>query len=423
MLNYLEEIKTQSDDIRKYSKLTPQIVEECFLLAKNLKKLKIFHINSTENGGGVAEMLKTQIPLEKSLEINSHWLVMRAPEEFFEITKKIHNLLQGEKGKLKDEEKKFYQSWIKEKIGPELKRKIKKENPQIIIIHDPQPLLLIDFIPKNIFTVFRIHIDTSFANKPTLNFFRNWINKYQLGIFTHPNYRPKWWQVEKTRFITPAINPFSDKNKPMRLAQAERILNMFQINTDQPIISQVSRFDLWKDQPSTIQSYYLSKNKFPTLELILAGLFQANDDPEAKKVLEKIKKEAKGDPDIFLFSDPSKLKSISNDLFINAIYTASQIIIQKSIREGFGLVVTEAMWKEKPVIGGKTSGIELQIENGKNGFLASDAKEISQYSIELLKNPSLRRKIGEEAKKTVKEKFLFPKLILEHLKIYNLINN
>ena len=419
MSDYLEEIINQSDNLEKYRSLTPKIVEECFLSAKKIKGLKIFHINSTENGGGVAEMLQTQIPLERSLGIDSHWLVMRAPEEFFEVTKKIHNILQGKPGELSEREKKIYRNWVEKKIGPSLKKKIKAEKPQIVIIHDPQPLPLIDIVPENIFSIFRIHIDLSTPNESALNFLRPWIEKYHLGIFTHPAYRPKWWPIKKSEFIAPAINPFSDKNKPMRLPQAERIINSFEINTDQPIISQVSRFDPWKDQLSTIQSYYIAKNEFSSLELILSGLFQANDDPEAIKIFKRIKKEAIGDPDIFLFSDPKRLKDISNDLFVNAIYTASQVMVQKSIREGFGLVITEAMWKEKPVIGGRTLGIELQIEDGKNGFLASDAKEIAKYLTILLKDSSLRKKIGRVARETVKEKFLLSRLILEHLKIYN----
>lgn len=422
MTNYLEEIKTCSKNLKKYNYLTPKIVKECFLLAKNLKKIKIFHINSTEKGGGVAEMLQSQIPLEKSLGIDSRWLVIRAPKKFFEITKKTHNLLQGKPGKLTEKEKIFYQTWIEKKIGPFLEEKIKTEKPEIIIVHDPQPLPLINSIPKNILTAFRLHIDLSAPNESVFNFLQPWLKKYHLGIFTHPRYKPKWWPIKKSKFIAPAIDPFTDKNKSIKLSQAKKILNNLQVNTKQPIISQISRFDPWKDQPSTLQAYYLVKNKFPSLKLILVGLIQASDDPEAVKIFKKIKKKAGNDPNVFLFSNLNQLGNISNDLFTNAVYTTSQVIIQKSIREGFGLVVTEAMWKRKPVIGGKTLGIEMQIKNGKNGFLVSDAQEIAEKTILLLKNPSLRKKIGQAARQTVKENFLLSKLILEHLKIYKLIN-
>ena len=411
MSSHLKKIKTQPHNLKHYQNLTPEIVEECFLLSQKIKGLKVLHINSTESGGGVAEMLKTQIPLEKSLGIDSQWWVIRAPEKFFKVTKKIHNLLQGKSEKLSQSEKNIYLNWLSDRIGADLQNLIRQEKPQIIIIHDPQPLPLIDFIPLNIFSILRIHLDLSTPNKSTLDFLRPWMEKYQLGIFTHPAYRPKWWPIKKSKFITPAIDPFTDKNKLMSLPQARKIINSFQINTNQPIISQISRFDPWKDQFSTIKSYYLAKNKIPSLNLILTGFCHINDDPEAKRIFEKIKKETINNPHIFLISDP-------DDLSINAIYTASQIIIQKSIREGFGMVITEAMWKRKPVIGGKTLGIKMQIENGKNGFLVSDAQEIAEKVILLLKNPSLQKKIGQAAQQTVKEKFLFSRLILNHLKIY-----
>ncbi|HHD92114.1 MAG TPA: glycosyltransferase [Candidatus Portnoybacteria bacterium] len=411
MSSYLEKIKTQPQDLNRYQDLTPEIIKECFLLAKNIQGLKILHINSTSNGGGVAELLRTQIPLEKSLGLKSSWLTIKAPEKFFKTTKKIHNLLQGEEGSLTEEEKEIYQNWLQKKIGPRFLEIIQEEKPQIVIIHDPQPLPLIEFIPQNIFSILRIHIDLSMPNKSTLDFLRPWMEKYQLGIFTHPNYRPKWWPIEKAKFIAPAINPFTNKNKLMVLSQAQKILNSFQVKTDQPIISQISRFDPWKDQISTIEGYYLAKNKVSSLKLVLVGSCQTDDDPGAKLIFEKIKKEVQSDPNIFLFSD-------SDSSFINAVYTASQIIIQKSIREGFGLTITEAMWKGKPVIGGKTTGIEMQIEDGKNGFLVSDAQEMSEKIILLLKNLSLQEKIGHAAHQTVQDKFLFPKLILEHLKIY-----
>ncbi len=411
MSSYLEKIKTQPQDLRRYQDLTPKIVQECFLSAKNIQGLKILHINSTSNGGGVAELLRTQIPLEQSLGLKSFWFTIKAPKSFFKITKKIHNLLQGDEGELDNQEKEIYQKWIQEKISRPFQELIKKEQPQIIIIHDPQPLLLIDFIPPEILAILRIHIDLSFPNQSILNFLRPWMEKYQLGIFTHPNYRLKWWPLEKSKFITPAINPFTEKNKSMALSQAQKILNSFQVKTDQPIIAQISRFDPWKDQNSTIEGFYLAKNKIPSLRLILVGSCQTNDDPEAKSIFAKIKKEAQGDPDIFLFSD-------SSNAFINAVYTTSQIVVQKSIREGFGLTVTEAMWKSKPVIGGKTTGIEMQIKDGQNGFLVSDAREMSQKIILLLENPLLREKIGQAAYQTVREKFLFSELILKHLKIY-----
>ena len=191
------------------------------------------------------------------------------------------------------------------------------------------------------------------------------------------------------------------------------------INPEKPILSQIARFDPWKDPLSTLKAYYLAKNKYPQIQLVLTSIHQAKDDPQAKEMFKKIKKHAKGDPDIFLFSKPEQIREISNDLFINALNTATTIFIHKSIKEGFGLAITEAMWKKKPVIGGKTKGNSLQITHKKNGFLAKDYKEISFWIKELLKNKSLRKKIGEAAHQTVRSKFLISRLVFNHLKLYS----
>jgi len=200
--------------------------------------------------------------------------------------------------------------------------------------------------------------------------------------------------------------------------RAEDMLALFAINIDKPIISQVSRFDLWKDPLGVIRAYYLAKNKIPDLQLVLAGIMEASDDPEAKELFKKVRKHAEGDPDIFLFSKRSDLEGVPHSLFINALQTASGAVLQKSIREGFGLTVTEAMWKKKAVVGGKAEGIKLQIKNGKNGFIASGAEDMAEKIARLIKNPALAHRIGGAARKTVKEKFLMSRLVFDHLKLY-----
>ncbi len=418
-MDHIEKVKTKPIDFQKYQKITPQIFKQSITLAKKLQGKKIIHLNSTQLGGGVSELLRSQVPLEKSLGLNSDWYIIKAPIQFFKITKKIHNLLQGEPGRLEDREKYYYLKWLYSQIAKSLEELIAKEKPEIIVIHDPQPLPLIDYIPRRIIPILRMHIDLSNPNPYILNFLKPLIEKYDLVIFSHDIYKPNWLPNQKTAVAMPAIDPFTVKNQFMSKSEAERILALYGLNADQPIVSQVSRFDPWKDPLGTMKAYYLAKNEIYNLQLILAGIFQAYDDPQAVNVFEKVKKQAVGDPDIFLFADPAHLKEVSNDLFIRAVYTASDVIIQKSIKEGFGLTVTEAMWKGKAVIGGQTKGIALQIKNGQNGFLVNSPEKAAQYLVRLLKDKKMREKIGQAAHQSVKSKFLLSRLVLDHLKIYS----
>lgn len=419
--DYLQEVKTGSNNFHQYKNLTPEIYNKSVNLAHKIEGRKIFHFNSTRlyGGGGVSELLHSQVPLEKSLGLDSHWFIIKAPAKFFGITKKIHNLLQGELGVLTDSEKRLYLEWVNNKIAPSFKKVIGKERPDIVIIHDPQPLPLINNIPKDIVPILRLHIDLSEPNPTVLKFFQPLIKKYKTVILTHSIYRPIWLAKEKTKISQPAINPFSDKNRTMKKSEAKKILSRYKINTEKPIISQVGRFDPWKDPMGTYQAYCLAKNKIPNLQLIMPGFRFAKDDPQAQEIYRELKKQIKNDKDVFLFFYPEQLKGLSNDLFINAVYTASKIVLQKSLKEGFGLTVTEAMWKGKPVIGGMAKGIALQIKHGENGLLVSSPEQAAEYIIHLLEDRSLRKELGKAAQKTVKDNFLLSRLVLDHLRVYS----
>ena len=418
----IQEVKTNAENFSEYRELTPAIFDRSAGLSKQLKKLKVIHINSTQLGGGVSELLRSQMPLERSLGIDSYWYIIKAPRQFFKVTKKIHNMLQGEDDNLNLAERFFFMEWLRSAIAPFFRNLIKKEKPDIVLIHDPQPLPLIDHIvnkSKDVAALLRLHIDLSEPNEGAMNFLQPFIEKYQLTILSHQSYKPKWLKDKDTSIIMPAIDPFTPKNVFMDEAEADKTLGSFKIKTDKPIVSQVSRFDPWKDPLGTLKAYQLAKAKHPDLQLILAGLFQAYDDPEAIEVFEKVQKEAADDKDVFLFSDPSALNGISNDVFINSVYSGSDIIIQKSIKEGFGLTVTEAMWKKKPVIGGKAKGIMLQIEHNQNGLLAGSPKEAGQHLIYLLENKEEAQRLGLAAHQSVKDKFLMSRLVLEHLEVYS----
>ncbi len=401
------------DDIKKGN------VSSLKKLAKPLKGIRVMHINATANGGGVAELLWSEIPMEMALGIKSSWHVIDAPKDFFVATKQMHDLLQGGKGYLNKERENIYLETNRE-IGQHLSALISKNRPDVIVLHDPQPLSAIASIPPAIPVISRLHGDLLTPNPQILEFIRPFLLQAKLVVLSSKDYLASmpWLPKRRGAIVYPAIDPLSEKNKSMPLDAAQRILEEFSINTGKPLMTQVSRFDPWKDPLGVIKAYYIAKNKIPGLQLILAGLFLAKDDPEAIDIFNEVKKHAKGDKDIFLFADPKNIGNISNGVFINSIYTASTIVLQKSIREGFGLTMTEAMWKGKAVIAGKTTGALIQIKNKKNGILVSSSEEAARAIVYLVKNEKLRNGIGKNARESVRQRFLMPRFVADNMRLY-----
>jgi len=348
----------------------------------------------------------------KGVGIKAEWYTIPPREDFFKITKEIHNALQGKEY--------TFPFWHRVRYLQHMERSaflMRDMKADIWLIHDPQPAGVILYLPNFHPSVCRLHIDLTSPNKECWNFFAGSFRMYDKIILTSKEFIKKEIE-EKTIIFPPAIDPLMEKNRPLELEKARRILESFGIDVKKPLISQVSRFDPWKDPLGAIEAYKLAKKKIPNLQLALVGLFLARDDPEAMKIFKETEKAAKGDSDIFLFSNADQIGSLKVDTFVNAFQTASAVILQKSIREGFNLSVTEAMWKEKVVIGGNVGGIKLQIENGKNGFLVSTPKEAAKRIVQLIRNPQLAEKLGKAAKETVKEKFLMPRLLRDYLKLF-----
>lgn len=386
--------------------------------AEKLKNKRILHINSTEKGGGVAEMLSSQVGLERGLGIDSRWIVLRpSRDEFFLATKKIHDLLQGKKDRLTLQEKELY---IEESrlMATEVDRFLHHHLPDLMIIHDPQPLVMGCAFPNGKRKVLRLHVDLSDPNTETVDFLRPYVRQYHGLIVSRKDYGISWSVNGTGSVIMPAIDPLAEKNREMSLREAREILSFHNIHPDRPIVSQVSRFDPWKDPLGVIEAYDHAKNKIPNLQLLLVGLSQARDDLTALEIFNLVKRRAGRDTSIHLFIDPDDLGDISNDTFVNAVQTGSDVVIQKSTREGFGLTVTEAMWKGKTVIGGKVGGITLQLKNGKNGFLVSSPKETANRVVQILKNGTLGKRLGREARRTVQKKFLLPRYLKENFNVY-----
>ncbi|MFH1423866.1 MAG: glycosyltransferase [Candidatus Nealsonbacteria bacterium] len=409
----LPQVKTPVEKLEKYKGIiTDELFEEINNLAKGLKGLKVIMVNSTPRGGGVAEILKSLIPLMKGMGLNAEWHTMPPREDFFKITKEIHNALQGKKYS--------FPFWHRVKYLEHVKRSaflMKDMRADIWVIHDPQPAGVILYLPRLHPSICHLHIDLTSPDQKSWNFLAGSLRIYDRVIVSSKEFIKKEIK-EKTINFAPAIDSLMEKNKPLELKQAETILENFGIDPGKPLISQVSRFDPWKDPLGVIEAFKLAKKKIPDLQLALVGLFLAQDDPEAIKVFKEVERAAEGTHDIFLFSNPDQIGSLKVDVFVNAFQTGSDVILQNSIREGFGLTVAEAMWKGKAVIGGRAAGIKLQIKNGKNGFLVSNSKEMAKRIVQLIKNPKLREKLGKEAQKTVREKFLMPRLLRDYLKVF-----
>lgn len=413
-------VKTTPRLISKYAKLDRAKYHQIEKLAGKLKDIKVFHVNSTaaEGAGGVAEILRAQVPLEQDLGLDSNWLIMKAPAKFFEITKEIHNLLQSGKSVLSLAEKKFYLGHL-ELLGQELRQFcLSIKTPAIFVLHDPQPLAMINYLPANIRVISRIHVDLTKPDQSTLTFLKRYLKKASRVIVSHKSFRPRWLSRKKVVISYPAIDPFSLKNRAMSTQRAKELLTDLKLDVSRPILAQVSRFDQWKDPIGVLKAYKLVKKEFPELQLVLKGSIVAKDDPEAFEVYKRLLKLRAGDSDIHLMPKVAHKIAAHDGTLVNAIQKGSDVIIQKSIKEGFGLTVTEAMWKARPVIGGNVGGIRLQIQDGKNGFLVDSYQEAAGRTVQLLKNRKLARKLGERARKTVKENFLMHRLVLDHLKIY-----
>jgi len=413
MIERVEEVELATkklDSYRRYMEVG--LAGEIQKLALKLKGRRVVHVNTTSKrgGGGVAEILYGLVPLMRDVGLDASWYTIQPPQKFFDVTKKIHNSLQGGREGLSRTEKKFFVSQIK---------KVAKEfsglQADAWLIHDPQPLLLAHFSKSVQPAILRLHIDLSKPNRDTWDFLFPYLKNYEKIIFSMNEYVNGRIDSKKVGVFTPAIDPLTAKNVPMKKETAKLILENLGVNPTKPVAAQVSRFDIFKDPVGVVKAFYLAKRDIPKLQLILLGLTLASDDPESAKIFEKVKRYAKGDPDIFMFHDP-RLIQYDNETLVNAVQTGADIILQKSTKEGFGLTATEAMWKSKAVIAGKVGGLKRQVRNGFNGFLVSSVEECGYRIAELMKDRKLRSEMGKRAREHVKKHFLLPRLLRDYLK-------
>jgi len=395
-------------NIAKYRMIEARgLIDEAVNLGEELKGLRVCHINATPFGGGVAELLVSYIPLLRALGIKADWQIIHGDRRFFAITKNLHNALQGAKY---------------EEIRKESLRRIYKSNNlfnareldpnyDVFIVNDPQPAALRRYSPDSKAKwVWRCHVDSSEPDATVWRFLRPYIEDYEAAVFTMREFIPPDLHLGKVATMAPAIDPFSSKNMFIKRYVCRELLENFGIDRQRLLITQVSRFDRWKDPFGTIEAFRLAKEKIPGLQLALIGSF-AGDDPEAWDLYAAINEEAIRDDDIFVFSN---LTGVGN-MEVNAFQRASDLVIQKSLKEGFGLVVSEALWKETPVIAGNTGGIPLQMTGDLNSYLVNSVEECAEKIVYLLENPALCKRLGKQGKEIVSQNFLLPRLIRDEL--------
>lgn len=378
------------------------VIDDLILLAEKLSGKSIQNINSTAIGGGVAEILNRMVPLVKEMGIDVYWNVIKGGEKFFEVTKKIHNTLHGKIDVISRDDWKVYNDTIEQNLTD-----INLER-DIVFIHDPQPLGLIKS-KKNNHWIWRCHIDLSNPDQQVWKNIKQYVDRFDASVFSAPAFAQKL-DIPQV-LIPPSIDPLSDKSKELSPETIRDVVERFHIDTSRPIITQVSRFDYLKDPLGVIDAFKLAR-KYVDCQLLLVG-GTADDDPEGTTVLAKVQEEAHGNPDIRVLILPP-----SSNIEINVIQRVSTIILQKSIREGFGLTVSEALWKAKPVIASAVGGIPLQITHKYSGILTHSIEGTAYWIKQLLQTPEFAKKLGENGKEHVRQNFLVTRHLRDYLLLY-----
>jgi trehalose synthase len=386
------------------------LIEEIRTLAKDLEGLRVLHLSATAFGGGVSEILYTLIPLMNDVGINAEWQVMLGREEFYNATKRLHNALQGNPDSLSDEEWAIFERYN------ELNAKEIEGGWDAIIVHDPQPAAIQKHVPEKAATwVWRCHIDLSTPNPHAIEHIVPYVRDYDASVWHLQQYVPANIDGagDGVHIIPPAIDPLSPKNMALSPEDAAFVCDQFGIDVDRPLMCQVSRFDPWKDPMGVIDAYRKVTEEMPDVQLALVGSM-ATDDPEGWEFFNSTMAYADGDPDIHILNNLNNVGAIE----VNAFQSQSDVVIQKSTREGFGLTVSEALWKGRPFIGGDVGGIPLQVQDGETGYLVSSPEECADRSLRILKEPDLGKRLGRAGKEHVRTHFLTPRLLRDWLKLF-----
>ncbi len=379
-------------------------IERLRTLADSLSDVRVLHVNSTATGGGVAELLRSIVPVCESLGVRTDWLAMDATDEFFEVTKAIHNGLQGTESPLTEAMKATYRA-VTERNAAEI-----GDAYDLVVIHDAQPLGMLEQFREtmpNAPCVWRCHVDLTDPVEEYLTFVSGYTSRVDHAIVSRSAYEANV-EAPTTSVVHPSIDPLAEKNRSLdeETIAAERD-RMDPLSFDAPLVTHVSRFDPWKDQFGTLEAFRRARERVPGLQLALAG-GMAGDDPEGLEIYERVAEAAVDDPDVHVLADLP-------DTRVNVLQRESDVVVQKSLREGFGLVVSEALWKRTPVVGSNVGGIPLQVEHGRNGYLVDpdDVPGVAAHLVTLLEDADRRTAFGANGRAHVRDRFLLPRQIAD----------
>jgi trehalose synthase len=408
---HLHRVHVGSKSLQEYASIQgPAIMNAIRKLAPGVRDMRMLHVSATAFGGGVAEIMYTLVPLMRDAGVETEWRVMHGRDEFFDVTKAIHNGLQGDARGLTEEQREIFLRY--NRINAEALRD-DVDDFDVVVIHDPQPV----FVPLELSDarakfVWRCHIDLSTPNPDVLGLIAPALPRYDAAIFHLPDFVPAGVDLRQPVTWPPAIDPLAPKNMALAREDAAFITRQFGVDPDRPLMVQVSRFDPWKDPLGVIDAYRLVRPQFPGLQLALIGSM-AHDDPEGMEVYRRCLDHADEDPSIIILSNIDNVGAVE----VNAFQCLADVVVQKSIREGFGLTVSEALWKARPTVGGNVGGIRLQIIHGETGWLVNSSEECAEACIEALSDPVRARRLALAGKERVRQNFLTPRLVLDWLRL------
>jgi trehalose synthase len=407
----LQPVSVGTKSLADYTHLAGRpLIQEIRELAAELEGLRVLHISATAFGGGVSEILYTLLPLMNDVGIDAQWEVMLGREEFYNVTKRLHNALQGNPDSLTDEEWRIFERYNA------LNATEVSAGWDVIIVHDPQPVAIRRHGPEKGQTwIWRCHIDLSTPNPSAIEHIVPYVREYDASVWHVAGYVPSDLDGAGDGVIIcpPAIDPLSPKNMALSPEDAAFVCDQFGIDVDRPLLCQVSRFDPWKDPIGVIDAYRVVKQQLPEVQLALVGSM-ATDDPEGWEFFDSTMAYANGDPDIHILNNLNSVGAIE----VNAFQSQADVVIQKSTREGFGLTVSEALWKGRPFIGGDVGGIPLQVQDGETGFLVSSPEECADRALRVLREPDLGKQLGRAGKEHVRKHFLTPRLLRDWLRVF-----
>jgi trehalose synthase len=404
----LQDVALGARSLSDYTHLVGRgLVDEIRELAEPLEGKRVLHVSATAFGGGVSEILYALVPLMRDVGLDVHWRVILGREEFFNVTKLMHNSLQGDPQAISEQQWEVFEAYNA------MNAQGLDDHWDAIIVHDPQPAgLRANAADRSPIWIWRCHIDLSTPNPETLGRLLPLLRDYDESVYHLERYVPDGLDG-KVRIIPPAIDPLSPKNMALSPEDASFVCQQFGIDVERPLMCQVSRFDPWKDPMGVIDAFRLVREQMPDVQLALVGSM-ATDDPEGWEFFHRTFSYAGNDPDIKILNNLNNVGAIE----VNAFQSQADVVLQKSLREGFGLTVTEALWKVRPVVAGDVGGIPLQVEDGETGYLVSSPEEAAERTLSVLQDPELAKRLGRAGKEHARERFLTPRLLRDWLGVF-----